>query len=123
MLQTQQVTRSELILLRTPGKFCLFISYYAKLIVNSADVPLPPSDADSEWEKYAAAFGASEIDRMLVEEQVKVERKLRMVLDEETQDIITLGEFEARIKHRSRGLKRQLDGGEDVEWAEKRVKY
>ena len=46
------------------------------------------------------AFGATELDRVLMEEQVKVEKKMRMVLDVDTDDMVTLGEFETRTKLR-----------------------
>jgi hypothetical protein len=38
---------------------------------------------EEEWESYAMTFGATEFDRVLMEEQVKIEKKMRMVLDVE----------------------------------------
>jgi hypothetical protein len=40
--------------------------------VISVSSPISHNDLEFEWEKYARAFGATDVDRVLIEEQVKV---------------------------------------------------
>lgn len=40
----------------------------------SIRIPIPLGDPEYDWEHYAAIFGATEVDRVLLEEQVKVRK-------------------------------------------------
>ena len=39
---------------------------------TQTEVPILLGDPEYEWERFAEAFGATEVDRVLIEEQVKV---------------------------------------------------
>ena len=100
-------------------------------------VPISLGDPEQEWEKYAAAFNSSDLDRIVIEEQAKVQAGLRMVFDKATGDIVTLDEFELRVRLRELseastdtvkdcvGVKRkantEVEAGEILEGDNKRV--
>ncbi|KAH8597572.1 hypothetical protein B0O99DRAFT_617723 [Bisporella sp. PMI_857] len=75
---------------------------------------IPSSMPDQEWDKYVSTFGSSELDRVIIEEQAKAEGLLRMVYDQETREVITLGEFRMRIQARDRLLLLPPAEGQDM---------
>lgn len=46
---------------------------------SQTEVPIPLGDPEYDWENFAEAFGATEVDRVLIEEQVKVQYLLDTV--------------------------------------------
>jgi len=60
------------------------------------------ADPEAEWEKYADTFKTDDFDRIYIEEQAKAEGGLRIVVDKETGDLVTLDEFELRTRLRER---------------------
>lgn len=58
------------------------------------------SEGEDSKEEYKTTFRASDLDMMVIEETAKVEGNLRLVLDEETGEVITLAELIKRSKQR-----------------------
>jgi hypothetical protein len=46
---------------------------------TQTEIPIPLGDPEYDWEKFTEAFGATEVDRVLIEEQVKVQYSLDTV--------------------------------------------
>ncbi|KAH7319046.1 hypothetical protein BKA65DRAFT_94380 [Rhexocercosporidium sp. MPI-PUGE-AT-0058] len=55
---------------------------------------------EKQWQRYKIAFRTSDIDRLMVEETAKNEGDLRMVLDKESGQIISVGELLKRTFYR-----------------------
>ncbi|RKF62340.1 hypothetical protein OnM2_034041 [Erysiphe neolycopersici] len=73
------------------------------------------SEGENSREAYMAAFRPTDLDMMVIEETAKAEGNLRLVLDEETGEVITLAELIKRSKQRclqglpAMGVKRKSD--------------
>ncbi|PVH74495.1 hypothetical protein DL98DRAFT_29856 [Cadophora sp. DSE1049] len=57
-------------------------------------------DPEQQWHRYKAAFRISDIDRLMMEEAAKNEGDLRMVLDEESGQIVSVEELVKRTVYR-----------------------
>ncbi|KAF4631641.1 hypothetical protein G7Y89_g6490 [Cudoniella acicularis] len=65
-------------------------------------------DTEQQWQEYATVHGATDLDRMMIEEQAKCEGLRRMVFDDEENEMITLGEFKRRTRCRSFGVTKPI---------------
>ncbi|KAL2060017.1 hypothetical protein VTL71DRAFT_9839 [Oculimacula yallundae] len=63
-------------------------------------LPSGCEDPERQWERYKLAFRTSDIDRLMVEEAAKNEGDLRMVIDKETGQIVSVEELVKRTVHR-----------------------
>ncbi|CZT12081.1 uncharacterized protein RAG0_16044 [Rhynchosporium agropyri] len=76
------------------------LSSYVQAATAERNLPIPdticPSafeNPEKQWEKYQAAFQTSDIDRLMIEEAVKKEGDLRMVLDKESREVVSVEEL------------------------------
>lgn len=73
------------------------------------------TEVENSREDYMIAFRPTDLDMMVIEETAKAEGNLRLVLDEETGEVITVAELIKRSKQRclqglpGMGVKRKLD--------------
>jgi hypothetical protein len=65
--------------------------------VSASGEDVNPQAADKDWDRYATAFKATELDRLMIEEAAKAEGSLRMVLDKPSRQVIGLDEYGKRI--------------------------
>jgi hypothetical protein len=75
-------------------------SKYWRQFNDSENTDPNNSAAERDWAKYAATFKATQMDRLIIEEAAKMEGQLRMVLDETTGLVISLGEYSRRTLNR-----------------------
>ncbi|KAG4428703.1 hypothetical protein IFR05_015814 [Cadophora sp. M221] len=57
-------------------------------------------DSEEQWQRYKIAFRTSDIDRLMMEETAKREGDLRMVLDKESRQIVSVAELVKRTVYR-----------------------
>ncbi|XMA18301.1 hypothetical protein WAI453_011092 [Rhynchosporium graminicola] len=76
------------------------LSSYVRAATAERNLPIPdticPSafeNPEKQWEKYQVAFQTSDIDRLMIEEAAKKEGDLRMVLDKESREVVSVEEL------------------------------
>lgn len=86
-----------------PGKEPEGPDMHSVLCISSGMEAAALSDTASElcWKVYARHHSSSDVDRLLIEEQVKSEGGLRMVLDVHTGEVVNLDVFAARTRLRA----------------------
>ncbi|PBP19306.1 hypothetical protein BUE80_DR009917 [Diplocarpon rosae] len=70
---------------------------------STDDVTLLPfsfEHPEKQWEKYKATFRSSDIDRLMMEETIKAEGRLRLVMDEDSGQIVSVWELVKRTMYR-----------------------